>query len=539
MSALWNGIRMAASGVWIAALAACPQSVNAASLEDVVALSSPAIVVITSDSGQGSGVLLENTGIIVTNLHVLEGASDLYVTTKAGDRFDDVSVIDFDAVKDLALIKIKGFDLPTAKLGNSNSVRSGQPVYAIGAPLGYEQTISSGIVSAIRPMDAGFKAIQTDAAISPGSSGGGLFNADGELVGILTAYEVNGQNINFALPINYARGMLGQPVTYSEDEFLRLNVASTEFGEDISPVSEQRTVELWLSQLQDEFDSIAYESTDDGDYVVQVEDLVVLFKLYDDLLWMFMPVEEEQDFTKSQLESIASLSTDINYAYLSVNDRQLFSNFEMAISSSNYTSFRTYFLSVLQGAMTASEEIIYAETDSSDVQNSGIEGSPLYTERLPAIGASASLEGLRIVEPANLGITFSYKAFLYDYEDGEEGSVTFQSLRGEERWVKIFVEELDYKITDANDFLIVAAEEYIKSLDLIDLKRHGQGMRKVQGHEASWLRFSGTYQGMRIFWSTTIVYSQDRLTTLHAWAGKDDMEALDAVTVEFFENARF
>ena len=539
MSALWNGIRMAASGVWIAALAACPQSVNAASLEDVVALSSPAIVVITSDSGQGSGVLLENTGIIVTNLHVLEGASDLYVTTKAGDRFDDVSVIDFDAVKDLALIKIKGFDLPTAKLGNSNSVRSGQPVYAIGAPLGYEQTISSGIVSAIRPMDAGFKAIQTDAAISPGSSGGGLFNADGELVGILTAYEVNGQNINFALPINYARGMLGQPVTYSEDEFLRLNVASTEFGEDISPVSEQRTVELWLSQLQDEFDSIAYESTDDGDYVVQVEDLVVLFKLYDDLLWMFMPVEEEQDFTKSQLESIASLSTDINYAYLSVNDRQLFSNFEMAISSSSYSAFRTYFLSVLQGAMTASEEIIYAEADSSEVQKSEIEEAPSYTKRLPAIGASASLEGLRIVEPANLGITFSYKAFLYAYEHGEEGSVTFQSLRGEERWVKIFVEELDYEITDANDFLVVAAEEYIKSLDLIDLKRLGQGMRKVQGREASWLRFSGTYNGMRIFWSTTMVYSQDRVTTLHAWAGKDDMEALEATTVEFFQNARF
>ena len=90
----------------------------AASLEEIVEESSPAIVVIESGIAHGSGVLLNGEGLIATNLHVLEGAIDLSVRTSSNERFDDVSVVDFDETRDLALIKIKGFDLPAARLGN-------------------------------------------------------------------------------------------------------------------------------------------------------------------------------------------------------------------------------------------------------------------------------------------------------------------------------------------------------------------------------------------------------------------------------------
>ncbi len=183
------------------------------------------IVVIETDTGQGSGVLLESSGVIVTNLHVIEAASDIAVRIHTNERYDDVGVIDVDEVKDLALLKIKGFDLPTARLGNSNGVKSGQNVFAIGAPRGLEQTVSRGIVSAVRVMDGGFKSIQTDAAISPGSSGGGLFDESSQLIAILAAYKVDGQNLNFAIPVNYVRGMMGQPVKYTEAELCEYQLA--------------------------------------------------------------------------------------------------------------------------------------------------------------------------------------------------------------------------------------------------------------------------------------------------------------------------
>jgi hypothetical protein len=131
------------------------------------------------------------------------------VKLKNGDVYDKVSVTAFDARRDLVVLKVPGFDLPVLPLGNSNDVAEGDPVAMISNPKGLEGSISQGIISAVRDIgELGFKVIQTTAAASPGSSGGAILNAKGELIAILSFKIVGGENLNFGIPVNYARGML-------------------------------------------------------------------------------------------------------------------------------------------------------------------------------------------------------------------------------------------------------------------------------------------------------------------------------------------
>jgi len=116
--------------------------------------------------------------------------------------------LEIDKRKDIALIKIKGFGLPYLKLGRSQDVEVGETVYSLSNPLGvFQNTLSQGIVSGIRSGD-GYKYFQISAPISHGSSGGPIFNSKGEVIGIATATLEEGQNLNFAVPIDYARGMV-------------------------------------------------------------------------------------------------------------------------------------------------------------------------------------------------------------------------------------------------------------------------------------------------------------------------------------------
>jgi Trypsin-like peptidase domain len=119
----------------------------------------------------------------------------------------------------LAIIKITGFDLPVTELGNSNEVSPGEQVVLIGSPQGLEGTVTTGVVSAIRDMPEGFKVIQTDAATNPGNSGGPLFNSHGQAIGVIDFKLRGNENLNFALPINYIRGILinaQSPMTLDE-----------------------------------------------------------------------------------------------------------------------------------------------------------------------------------------------------------------------------------------------------------------------------------------------------------------------------------
>ena len=160
--------------------------------------------------GLGSGVIIDASGIVITNDHVIRGASEVHVVLADGRQLD-AEVIGADADADLAVLKIVGKGpFPTAKLGTSSDLMIGETTIAIGSPLGLKKTVTVGVVSAlgrtIRNEGRTFNDfIQTDASINPGNSGGPLLNIDGEIIGINSAIIASAQNIGFAIPADKVR----------------------------------------------------------------------------------------------------------------------------------------------------------------------------------------------------------------------------------------------------------------------------------------------------------------------------------------------
>jgi Trypsin-like peptidase domain len=161
--------------------------------------------------GQGSGFIVTQSGAIVTNLHVVRGASMVRVKLPSGDTYKTADIVDIDDVRDLVVLKIKGFQLPTVRLGDSDRVEAGEPVVVISSPEGLTNSVSTGVISGVRRLET-HRVFQITAPISPGSSGGALFDSSGSVVGLVTYVLKRGQNINFAVPINYVRGMIGDQV---------------------------------------------------------------------------------------------------------------------------------------------------------------------------------------------------------------------------------------------------------------------------------------------------------------------------------------
>ena len=161
----------------------------------------------------GSGVIVDKDGYVLTNNHVVAEADEILVKLKGGEEFE-AEVVGRDKKTDLALIRIKaGNDLPYLPLGDSDKLRVGDWVVAVGNPFGLEHTVTAGIVSAKgRIIGAGpyDNFIQTDAGINPGNSGGPLINMDGEVVGINTAIVAHGQSIGFAIPMSMAKPVIQQ-----------------------------------------------------------------------------------------------------------------------------------------------------------------------------------------------------------------------------------------------------------------------------------------------------------------------------------------
>jgi serine protease Do len=163
------------------------------------------------ERGSGSGFIISGNGQILTNSHVVNGADVVTVRLKDGRTFDG-RVLGEDPITDVAVIKIDANNLPTIPLGNSEVLQPGEPVIAIGNPLGLDNTVTSGIISAtgrsssaIGASDKRVDYIQTDAAINPGNSGGPLLNARGEVIGMNTAILQGAQGLGFAIPINTAQ----------------------------------------------------------------------------------------------------------------------------------------------------------------------------------------------------------------------------------------------------------------------------------------------------------------------------------------------
>ncbi len=173
-----------------------------------------------SKVGEGSGFIVDPKGVIVTNNHVIHNAFSVIVRLQNGDIYKEIVIRDYNEEKDLAIVKLNGFDLPTVDLGNSNKIDTGNKIIVCGNTLGeYENSMSTGIISGIRHNDMGYKYIQMTAPISPGNSGGPVSLESGEVIGVSVATRLDGQNVNFAVPINYVLGMLENNKNLSLEEY--------------------------------------------------------------------------------------------------------------------------------------------------------------------------------------------------------------------------------------------------------------------------------------------------------------------------------
>jgi S1-C subfamily serine protease len=182
------------------------------------------------EKGTGSGFLIDASGQILTNAHVVEGADIVMVTLKDGRKLQG-KVLGADRVTDVAVVKIEGSNLPVVPIGNSDNLKPGEWAIAIGNPLGLDNTVTSGIISAtgrssnqIGVPDKRVEFIQTDAAINPGNSGGPLLNAKGEAIGINTAIIQGAQGLGFSIPINTAQRIANQLIAKGKVDHAYLGI---------------------------------------------------------------------------------------------------------------------------------------------------------------------------------------------------------------------------------------------------------------------------------------------------------------------------
>jgi S1-C subfamily serine protease len=281
MISIERTLRLSAAYLALSLLAACQAGVKTASavevgpsgcaqsIPDLFQQASPAVVMITGQSINpyrlrdrvnrmlGSGFIVDSDGLVLTNSHVVFGLQSLVVTLDDG-QIVPAKLVGADPIFDLALIQIpksKTSSLPKLKLGDSDKLRPGEEVVAIGNPLGLDQTVTRGIVSGLNrllpetPLSLNEPLIQTDTSINPGNSGGPLLNHCGEVIGITTAIVPEAQNIGFAIPINLAKATI--PALVKDGHVIRpwIGFHGQLIGEDLRKVLQMPLVDGLLVEV--------------------------------------------------------------------------------------------------------------------------------------------------------------------------------------------------------------------------------------------------------------------------------------------------
>jgi serine protease Do len=221
----WEGVSASrGSSAGALQVALTPASAPAAAVQpgsteqtviQVARQASPAVVLVERQGGSGSGVVVRRDGIIISNAHVVGDARQVTITLADGRRFPG-QVLGRDPTVDVSVIRIGAQDAPVAPIGDSDRLVVGQTAIAIGNPLGFERTVTTGVVSALNRSIQGATLealIQTDAAINPGNSGGPLLDSQGRVIGINTAIIPGASGLGFAIPINLARNIAEQVLT--------------------------------------------------------------------------------------------------------------------------------------------------------------------------------------------------------------------------------------------------------------------------------------------------------------------------------------
>lgn len=223
---------------------------------------------------QGTGFFINKNGAILTNYHVIRNGDRAVAELQDGRTVTIDGVLAFNKTRDVAIVKAHGDNFRTLTLGNSDQLEVGDEVVAIGSPQGLESTVSNGIVSAIRTVEGKGKLLQISAPISHGSSGGPLFNMEGEVVGITSSGIEKGENLNFAIPINDAKKLLLSPqkLTASPNEPMPDEETSKE-AKEVTPkespeTDQQRCDETAGKYVHEYFAYYGYPPS--GSYIVSV-----------------------------------------------------------------------------------------------------------------------------------------------------------------------------------------------------------------------------------------------------------------------------
>jgi len=226
----------------------------------------------------GSGFIVNASGMIVTNFHVIKGCSYASVTLQNGTKYDVKSVLNYNEKQDIAVLQLSNAaNLSIAKLGDSNTVETGDNVVAIGSPQGFENTLSTGIISGInRKSDRGTD-IQTTASITHGSSGGALFDEYGNLIGITYAGYDTAGDIGFVIPINEVKPFLN---TSNEQTLIQVNsiqVNTAKFFQSLSDVPQPTNTSYYKEMSSADGTYVFYlysPSTVPSDFLTSYSDLL-------------------------------------------------------------------------------------------------------------------------------------------------------------------------------------------------------------------------------------------------------------------------
>jgi serine protease Do len=252
--------------------AAKPAAPRALTAKDIVQRSSAAIVRIEAGSDKvGTGFILDKIGLVATNLHVVAGESSIKVRLYDGSQYAVMQIAGIDPDRDLAVLQIKpARELPVLKLGDSDVMTAGDQIVTIGNPLGvFDYSVTEGLISQVRPVcgradiaaqrcKQELTVLQISAAISPGSSGGPLFNQSGEVVGVTTAI-TSGQNLNLAVPGNYLKPLFVQHAAMTPDQFAKATRPPEQQGPAIARHVPRHEVSLWDGCKPDDISDVYHE----------------------------------------------------------------------------------------------------------------------------------------------------------------------------------------------------------------------------------------------------------------------------------------
>ena len=472
------------------------QNVFALTLE----LTSKSVVTIKTDVGEGSGVVIRDDGVIVTNHHVLEGASDAVVYLSSGDEYEDAQFIYSDPKKDILILKIGGFDLDVATLGNSNQLVIGESIFAIGSPQGYEGTVSRGIVTSIRSMDEGHKLIQMDAAISPGSSGGGVFNKDGELIGISVGYIKNAQNINFAIPINYVRGVSLSTKSIPIGQYLstQLNSFPSDSSAELSEVS-RSSVEKLVKFIEDDFGVLA-EIDDDGDYSIDHPKLgkFYIFIKDDNSFSIIKFLKFEERFSRGQLERLLEINLEYDLVKNGVTEQYLVSLAEAPLSSLTldiYDSMMENLFNLMRDSLEVVDPTPTSSTETDTQTNVSRTDVGKYTPT----------DNVRRIDVLDRRFSI-YPDHSWKLESSKPDSESHTiEMRKGSKFLTVIAENLslEFNVEMIKSVLTYNMEQTDATYEFIN-----EGVRTVGGKRVYWASVDVTLNGMKLNYDYT-VYAGD------------------------------